>query len=236
MNRALCIAAALVVAIGCKNDEGTSVDPDAIDRAQLATVQRALNVALATNPTYPTLSTLVFPFIDRASRLPHAGGDTTYLVGIELDIQATQGGMPVDAQFTAILGWRGFDAATSTVDTVFLVLGAGRAPITDALAGSFSPEMPGSGTAIVAHQDPDSTVTAWQTGTGTLMTSTSSYGATTTQSGGGLTLGVARGTLFGRFEVTAADEITGGGAPTIATARDFTGGARALRVEIRGTL
>jgi hypothetical protein len=56
MTRALCIAAALVVAIGCKDDEGTGVDPDAIDQAQLAAVQRALNVALATNTTYPRLS------------------------------------------------------------------------------------------------------------------------------------------------------------------------------------
>jgi hypothetical protein len=142
--------------------------------------------------------------------------------------------MEVNAQFTALLGWRGYRPATRTVDTVFFVLGAERAPIDVTLGESFSPDEPGSGTALVMHQAADSTVTTWQTGSGTLVTTASAYGAAQTQSGGGLTISVSRGTLAGHFTIDEAHEVPGA-ASTIATARDFSGGTRAVLVALRGT-
>jgi hypothetical protein len=116
------------------------------------------------------------------------------------------------------------------VDSVFFAMGAGRAPVNDALGASFSPDIAGSGTALILHQAPDSMVTVWRTGAGQLVTTASSYGGATTQSGGGLTLAVSRGTLSGHLTVTSAT-----GATTVATAKDFSGGTRALKVAIRGT-
>jgi hypothetical protein len=120
------------------------------------------------------------------------------------------------------------------VDSVFFAMGAGRAPVNDALGASFSPDIAGSGTALILHQAPDSMVTVWRTGAGQLLTTASSYGGATTQSGGGLTLAVSRGTLSGRLTVTSAAQVPGG-ATIVATVKDFSGGTRALKVAIRGT-
>jgi hypothetical protein len=223
-----------LAAVAACSDAG-GVDPDAIDQAELAAVRYTLREALADDELYTSLLSLVFPFIDRASHLAEPQGGPTRLVGIELDIDVQDGeGETIDAEFTVVLAWKGFDPATRTVDSVFFVAGAGSAPVDASLGASFSPDAPGTGTAIVMHQEPDSTVTAWQTGTGQLVTSTSSYGQPITQSGGGLTLSVSRGTLSGNFAVTAADEVPGG-LTTVMTAKSFAGGARAMLVEISGT-
>jgi hypothetical protein len=227
-------AAALAAVLLPACSEPAGVDPDAIDGLELAAVQMALGGALANDTLYPTLAVLVFPFVDRASHLVGPSGDTTRLVGIELDIDVESQSGPLVAEFTTVLAWTGYDTTTRTVDTVLFVAGAGRAPVDDALGESFSPDMPGSGTALVIHQAPDSTITAWQTGSGRLVTTTSSYRSGRTQSGGGLTLTVARGTISGRFDVTAAHEVPSA-ATTVATGKTFASGARALRVVIRGT-
>ncbi len=232
---ALCLAIAGGAMAACSSDGGgTGVDPDAIAPGELAAVRRTLDEAVTDDSLYPTLAQLVFPFVDRASRIVHGPGDTTRIVGMELDVQVETADGAIDAEFTVVLGWRRYRPETRTVDTVFFLLGAGQAPIDVQLTATFSPDDPGSGTALIMHQASDSTVTAWQTGSGQLVTTGSSYGAAQTQTVGGLTLSQARGTLFGHFAITSADEVPGPGT-AIATARDFAGGTRALRIVLRGT-
>jgi hypothetical protein len=212
------------------------VDPDAIDHGEWVAVRRALDSALANDTLYPTLAP-VLGYIDRASYIV-SGSDTTRVVGMELDIRTTQGGNSVIADFTAVLGWNGYSASTRTVDSVFFLLGAGRAPIDVTLSTSFSPDVPGSGTGFIIHQDPDSSVTVWLAraggGGGRVRTTASSYGAGRTQSGGGIQLTTFRGTLSGDFAITA-DEVPGPGT-TASSQLDFGSGARALKVRIRGDL
>ncbi|MGH2670298.1 MAG: hypothetical protein ACRDH5_14475, partial [bacterium] len=127
MRRRLLTLTALGAVLAACADTG-GVDPDAIDQPEMVAVRRALDSALVDDTLYPTLSALVFPYIDRASHLT-VGTDTTRVVGIELDIRTTQGGDSVVADFTAVLAWRGYSATTRTVDSVFFILGAGRAPV-----------------------------------------------------------------------------------------------------------
>jgi len=164
----LCLALAGVLA-ACSDAGG--VDPDAIPGPELIAVRMALDSAFlhdtALDPAftgdsglYALMSALVFPFMDRATRIP-AGSDTTRVVGIEFDIDATQGGTQVTSNLTAILAWKGYHAATNTMDTVFFLLGSGRAPVTDSLWSRFTLDTTGTGTGFVIHQAADSTVTTW---------------------------------------------------------------------------
>src|SRR5467141_3063566 len=95
----LCLAFAGVLA-AC-SDAG-SVDPDAIPGPELIAVRMALDSAFLHDTAldraftgdsglYALMSALVFPFMDRASRIAQ-GPDTTRVVGIEFDVDATQGG------------------------------------------------------------------------------------------------------------------------------------------------
>src|SRR6185503_7277832 len=109
---------------------------------------------------YALMSALVFPFMDRATRIAQ-GTDTIRVVGIEFDIDATQGGAQVTSNLTAILAWRGFDSTTTTMDSVFFLLGSGRAPVNDSLWSRFTLDTAGTGTGFVIHQFADSSVTKW---------------------------------------------------------------------------
>jgi hypothetical protein len=235
MRRLLLTLTALgAVATACSDAGG--VDPDAIDNEEWVAVRRALDSALVDDTLYPTLAP-VLGYIDRASYIV-SGSDTTRVVGMELDIRTRQGGDSVIADFTAVLGWNGYSASTRTVDSVFFLLGAGRAPIDDTLSASFSPDVPGTGTGFIVHQDPDSSVTVWVAraggGGGHVHTTASSYGSARTQSAGGIELKTFRGTVNGDFAITA-DEVPG--AATMASSQlDFRSGARALKVQIRGDL
>ena len=226
------------VAAAC-SDAG-SVDPDAIPVAQKRAVWMALDSAFRHDTTldpaftgdsglYALMSTLVIPFVDRASRIA-VGGDTTRAVGIEFDIDATQGGTHVVSNLTAILAWRGYDSTSRTIDTVFFLLGSGRAPVTDSLWSQFTLDQVGSGTGFVIHQRPDSTVTTWLSRGGHLRTTTSQYGSTQ----GGATFNVSRGMLNGEFTITA--KLVPDSSTTVTSALDFGSGARAIKVKIRGTL
>jgi hypothetical protein len=115
----LALAGALVA---CSDAGG--VDPDAIDDAEILAVRTALDSAFLHDSVldpaftgdsglYALMAALVFPFIDRASRIAQ-GGDTTRVVGIEFDIDATQGGTQVTSNLSAVLAWKGFDATTET--------------------------------------------------------------------------------------------------------------------------
>jgi hypothetical protein len=157
----------LLALAGCSDAGG--VDPDAIPGPEIAAVRMALDSAFlhdaALDPAftgdsglYALMSVLVFPFIDRASRIGQ-GADTTRVVGIEFDIDATQGGSQVTSNLTAVLAWKGYDSTYGTMDSVFFLLGSGRAPVTDSLWSRFTLDTAGTGTGFVVHQAPDSTTT-----------------------------------------------------------------------------
>ncbi|HKC41847.1 MAG TPA: hypothetical protein VKC15_20050, partial [Gemmatimonadales bacterium] len=145
------------------------------------------------------------------------------------DIDATQGGSHITSNLTAILAWRGYHGATGTMDSVFFLLGAGRAPIADSLWSRFTLDTAGTGTGFVIHQAADSTVTKWLSRSGHLHTTSSQYGATQ----GGSTFNVARGMLNGEFTITA--KLVPDSSTTVTSALDFGSGARAVKVKVRGT-
>jgi len=239
MRKALLPLAFAGVITACSSDAG-GVDPDAIPVAQKHALWMALDSAFRHDTTldpgftgdsglYALMSTLVIPFVDRASRLA-LGGDTTRAVGIEFDIDATQRGTHIVSNLTAMLAWKGYDSTSGTIDSVFFLLGSGRAPVTDSLWTRFTLETAGTGTGFVIHQKTDSTVTKWLSRGGHLRTTTSQYGS----SQGGSTFNVSRGMLNGEFTITAKsvpDSNT-----TVTSALDFGSGTRAVKVKIRGTL
>jgi hypothetical protein len=239
MRRLLLTLTALGAVVAACSDAG-GVDPDAINGQELAAVRRALDSALAGDTLlskdttlYPTLAALVFPYIDRASRVA-AGGDTTRVVGIEMDIRvATDSGDSLIADFTMLLGWTGFDTLTRTVDSVFFVVGSGRAPVDDSLRSHFAIDTADTGTGLVIHQATDSSITIWLARAGHLRTTASSYGAGQTLGGSGLSWTSYRGALNGNIAITANQ--VPDSATTVTSAKDFGSGARALKVRIRGT-
>src|SRR6266566_4708087 len=166
----LLLPLALAGIIGACSDAG-GVDPDAIPEAQKRAVWVALDSAFRHDTTldpaftgdsglYVLMSTLVIPFVDRASRIG-VGTDTTRVVGIEFDIDATQNGTHVVSNLTAVLAWKGYNATSRTVDSVFFLLGSSRAPVTDSLWSRFTLDTAGTGTGFVIHQATDSTVSKW---------------------------------------------------------------------------
>lgn len=235
----LLLPLALAGVFGACSDAG-GVDPDAIPEAELAAVRVALDSAFLHDTVldpaftgdsglYALMSALVFPFMDRASRIGQ-GSDTTRVVGIEFDIDATQGGSQVTSNLTAILAWKGYDTTTGTVDTVFFLLGSGRAPVSDSLWSRFTLDTAGTGTGFVIHQAADSTVSKWLSRGGHLRSTSSQYGS----SQGTSTFSVSRGSLSGEFTINA--ELVPGSTTTVTSALDFGSGARAIKVRIRGDL
>ena len=233
----------LLALAGCSDAGG--VDPDAINGRELAAVRVALDSAFRHDPTldsaftgdsglYVLMAAIVFPFIDRASYIVN-GVDTTRVVGIELDIQATQGGVPVTSNLTVVLAWNGYDSTTHTVDSVFFLMGAGRAPISDSLWTRFTLDTAGTGTGFVIHQATDSSVTKWLSRGGHLRTTASSYGAGRSLGGGiGTSFTIFRGSVSGNFAINA--KLVPDSSTTVTGAKDFGSGARALKVQIRGSL
>jgi len=238
--RRILLSLALAGVMAACADAG-SVDPDAIPAAQKHALWMALDSAFRHDTTldpaftgdsglYALMSTLVIPFVDRASRIA-VGSDTTRAVGIEFDIDATQGGTHIVSNLTAILAWRGYDSTSRTIDSVFFLLGSGRAPVTDSLWSQFTLETAGTGTGFVIHQATDSTVTKWLSRGGHLRTTASQYGS----SQGGATFNVSRGMLNAEFTITAKS-VPDSTISTVTSALDFGSGARAVKVKIRGTL
>jgi hypothetical protein len=221
-----------------------SVDADAINGAELAAVRLALDSAFRHDRTldsaftgdsglYVLMAGVVFPFIDRASYFV-SGADTTRLVGIELDIEATQGGVPVTSNLTVVLGWNGYHSTTHTVDSVFFLMGSGRAPVNDSLWTRFTLDTAGTGTGFVIHQAADATVRKWLSRGGHLRTTASSYGSGRSLGGTGTTFTIFRGSLSGNFVINA--KLVPDSSTTVAALKDFGSGTRALKVQIRGTL
>ncbi len=228
---------ALAGVISACSDPG-GVDPDAIAGPELFAVRAALDSAFlhdstldssfaGSNGLYAQMSALVFPFIDRASHIVvGATGDTTRVVGIEFDIDATQDSVHITSNLTAILAWNGYDSTTNTVDTVFFVLGSGRAPVIDSLWNRLTLDTVGTGTGFVIHQAANGSVTKSQSTGGQLRTTESHFGSGQTLGGGGVTFTVYRGGLSGVFTITG----------TWNSAKDFRPEARAIKVKLRGTL
>lgn len=237
----LCIPLALAgLLAACSSDSG-GVDPDAIPSAQKHALWIALDSAFRHDTTldpaftgdsglYALMSTLVIPFIDRASRIPTAGTDTTRVVGIEFDIDATRSGTHVVSNLTAVIAWKGYDSTTQTMDSVLFLLGTGRAPVSDSLWSRFTLDTVGTGTGFVIHQATDSVVTKWLSRGGHLRTTSSQYGSAQ----GTTTFSVARGTLSGELTINA--KLVPDSTTTVNSALDFGSGARAIKVKIRGTL
>src|SRR5258708_39890339 len=96
----LTVAFAAVVAVAC-SDNGSAPLADPIGADEKAAVQAVLTKGLAGDTLYPILSALVFPFILSATPQP-AASDTTKLVGIQLDVHATQATAHVTSQLTAV--------------------------------------------------------------------------------------------------------------------------------------
>ena len=240
MRKLLLTLTALGAVVAACSDAG-GVDPDAINGPELAAVRRALDSALvgdtllSSDPTlYPTLAALVFPYIDRASRIT-VGGDTTRLVGVEMDIRVpSDTGDSLIADFTILLGWTGYNAATRTIDSVYFIVGSGRAPVNDSLRTHFGIDTAGTGTGLVIHQDSDSSLTVWLARGGHLRTTTSSYGAGRTLGGAGLTWTTYRGTVNGDIGITAK-QVPDSTVSTVTSLKDFGSGARALKVRIRSS-
>jgi hypothetical protein len=239
MRNLLLTLTALGAVVAACSDAG-GVDPDAINGRELAAVRRALDSALAGDTLlssdttlYPTLAALVFPYIDRASRIA-SGGDTTRVIGIEMDIRVpSDSGDSLIADFTMLLGWTGFDTLTRTVDSVFFIVGSGRAPVNDSLRSHFGIDTAGTGTGLVIHQATDSSITVWLARGGHLTTTASSYGAGRTLGGAGLTWTTYRGSLDGNFGITA--KLVPDSTTSVTSLKDFGSGARALKVRIRGS-
>ena len=215
--------------------ESTSVDPEAIAREEKSVVQSALNEALASDTLYPTLALLVFPYLDRASRLAVGAGDTLRLVGVQLDINAAKGGIPVAARLSAVLAWRGYRASTRTVDTVVFIVGEGLTPpVNDSLRTRFSTDTAGTGTGFVIHQAEDSTLRVWLARAGALHIASSAYGCGNPRTSGGITLTTCRGTVAGDYHVTA--KLVPDSSTTVTTMATFSTGIQALKVVITGAL
>lgn len=231
---------ACIVALGSACSDGGGVDADAIDEAEIVAVRTALDSAFlhdtildpaftGDSGLYALMSALVFPFIDRASRIEQ-GGDTMRVVGIEFDIDATLGGSQVVSNLSAVLAWKGFDATSETVDSVYFLLGSGRAPVTDSLWERFTLDTAGTGTGFVIHQFPDTTVRKWLSRGGHLRTTTSHYGS----SQGNSTFKVFRGTLSGEYAITA--KLVPDSSTTVTSLLDFGSGTHGIKVQIHGSL
>ena len=236
MNRPLPLVPVLaILSFAAACSESTGVDPDAINRDEKNAVQSALNDALASDTLYPTLASFVFPYIDRASRLAAGNGDTTRIVGVQLDINASKGGNAVVARLSAILAWRGYHQNTRTVDTVVFIVGEGLAPpVNDSLRTRFSTDTVGTGTGFVIHQASDSAFRVWLARAGALHITGNAYGSGITRVGGGITLTSRRGTLAGDYHMAA--QLVPDSSSTVTTMAAFSGGVRALKIEITGSL
>jgi hypothetical protein len=229
----LAVAIVALMALACSDSGSGAPDTDAISGDEKSAVQSVLTKGLAGDTLYPILSALVFPFIDHATS-QSSGADTTKLVGIQLDVDATQDTTHVVSQLTAVLAWRGFHPATRTVDSVFFVIGTGLTPpVTDSLHERFSPDTAGTGTGFVFHQGPDSVIATWVSRSGALQLASRSYGSGTATTAGTLTLTVFHGTLGGQYDLSA--KLVPDSSTTVTSAETYTPGIRAIKLQINGT-
>ena len=222
-----------IAALGAACVDTAAVSPDALPSAERAAVIAALNCAAATDPVFAPVGSFVFPYVDRATALVSPAGDTTRVVGIDLDLQAVVDSEDVQLKLVGVLAWTRFDSAAGTVDSTVLLLGStGSLPISDALAPAFTPGAPGQGSGVVIHSPTPDTCQLWAPSTGLLHVATSGFGDGTSQGADGLSLTMYRGTVTGDYAVTAT--LVPDAATTISTGQAYPDGVQALRMRVTG--
>lgn len=229
MKRPVALLTALFLA-AC-SESGTAPTTNLISAAEKSAVQQALAQSFGNDSLYTTLSGFVLPFLDQATPQPNGAGDTTKLTGFQLEVVAGT----ISAGVSGLLAWRGYRPATGTVDTVFLVVGAGlTTPLSDSLSQSFAVNLLGSGTAWVIAEAPDSSTQTWQARTGAINVSGSSYGSETSADlGGGFSISRARGWISGDTHLTA--KLVPDSSTTVATALDFSSQIEGVKLTVTGT-
>lgn len=226
MKRAAISLAALAT-FACSVDSGTAPTTNVIPAAEKAAVQQALASSFAGDSLFASLATFVLPFIDQASPLVDGSGDTTQVAAFQLQLAAGT----LSAGLSGILAWRGFRPATSTVDSVYLVIGGGfTPPLNDSLSADGAIDIQGSGTAWVIAQAPDSTVQTWRARAGALNVSSASYGTGSAVVEQGLTWTRFRGTLAGDAHVTA--KLVPDSATTVTSGWSFSSGLEAVMLKV----
>jgi hypothetical protein len=229
LKRHLCLLAALVLA-AC-SDTSTAPTTDLVSAAEKSAVQEALTRSFGNDSLYTTLSGFVLPFLDQATSQANPTGDTTKVAAFQLNVVAGA----LSAGASGVLAWRGYRPATGTVDTVFLVIGAGLTPpLSDSLSQTFAVNLLGSGTAWVIAEAPDSSVQTWQARTGALQVDSASYGAgTTADLGGGFSITRARGWLAGNAHLTA--KLVPDSTTSVSAVLDFSGKTEGVMLTVSGT-
>lgn len=227
---AACCALAL---LGSACTESAAVSPDALGAAERAALIAALNCASATDQVFAPVGAFVFPYVDRATSLVSPTGDTTRVVGLDLELHAIVDSQPVALSLVGVMAWTGFDSIAGTIDTTVLLLGStGPLPIADALAEAFSPGTAGEGSGVVIHSPTPETCQLWAPRSGLLQVSSHSYSGGTSQGSGGLSLTLSRGTAAGDYTVTA--KLVPDSATTISTGQQYPDGAQALKMRVEG--
>lgn len=212
------------------SDSGTAPTTNVVSLSEKAAVQQALQLSFGNDSLYTTLSGFVLPFIDQATPQANAAGDTTKLAGFQLDVVAGA----ISAGVSGLLAWRGYRPATETVDTVFLVVGAGLTPpLSDSLSETFAVNLLGSGTAWVIAEAPDSSIRTWKARTGAIRVADASYGAATTADlGGGFSISRARGWMTGDTHLMA--KLVPDSATSVTALLDFTGMVESVKLTVSG--
>jgi len=231
MKRAVgCLAT--LAALACSIDSGTAPTTEVISVAEKAAVQQALALSFGSDSLYTTLSGFVMPFIDQATPFGNAPGDTTKIAAFQLDAVAGS----ISAGVFGVLAWRGYRAASGTVDSVFLVVGAGTAlPLDDSLSETFAVNLLGSGTAWVIAEAADSSVQTWRARTGALHIANATFGVSSTVDlGGGFSITRARGTIVGDYHLSA--KLVPDSSTTVTAAQAFSSGVNGVHLIVAGPL
>ncbi len=220
----------LLLALTACTDGGTAPTLNVVSVGEKAAVQQALTLSFGSDSLFTTLSGFVLPFIDQATPVPNAPGDTTKVAAFHLEVVAGA----LSAGVFGTLAWRGYDATTGTVDTVFLVVGAGLIPpINDSLSEAFAVNLLGSGTAWIIAQAPDSSIQTWRARTGAIHITSATFGsATSADLGGGFTIARSRGTIVGDYHTTA--KLVPDSATTVTAAVDFSAGVEGVHLRVEG--
>jgi hypothetical protein len=229
LKRPVVLFAALTLA-AC-SDSGTAPTTNVLSVREKSAVQQALALSFGNDSLYTTLSGFVLPFLDQATPLANANGDTTKLAGFQLQVVAGT----ITAGVSGVLAWRGYRPATETVDTIFLVVGAGLdTPLSDSLSQTFAVNLLGSGTAWVIAESADSSTQTWVARTGAISVNEASYGsATSADLGGGFSIARARGWMSGHTHLMA--KLVPDSSTTVTAALDFSGKIEGVKLTVTGT-
>lgn len=219
-----------LAALACSIDSGTAPTNEVVTAAEKAAVQQALALSFGSDTLYTTLSGFVLPFIDQATPFGNAPGDTTKVAAFQLDAVA---GSLTTGVF-GVLAWRGYRSASGTVDSVFLVVGAGTAlPLDDSLSEAFAVNLLGSGTAWVIAEAADSGVQTWRARTGALHVTNATFGdASTVDLGGGFSITRSRGTIVGDYHLSA--KLVPDSSTTVSAAHSFSSGVMGVHLVVAG--